>query len=277
VLSVGWHQFLQTFAPASDRLQPLVMPAAAQVPQLLWTFWTGVYAMLGFREVLVTVLLWGLAIGLAFATRRSNQVVACFAALVVAAVAYGSIMAIFLQGLDRHFMAAFPVCVAAPLAVIATNAPRWATISSTARKGLHRAAPALAIVWVVAETGWRQPGAVRRALIADLGMGYEVPVYTRRVAAVTGDYWSVWPIVFAANLLHERDTGLRPVVPVTFRSHPMSAPRAGLFQDGALVAVVPPGATAFWELARFPALSLVSRHESYDIATTASATSRIWE
>lgn len=266
LLSVGGHQVLQQFAP--ERLAPLNIPVLTDVPRLVWNFWTSVYGILGHRGVLGTVGLWMLAIASAPRDRRWTLVGACLGALAAAAFVYGSIMAVFLGGLDRHFMAAFPVCVAAPIVILAANVRNVAEwVPASMRPAARHLALPLLIVCLLAQTGLRRPETVRRELIANLGMGRQIPFYANRVSAVTGGYWEVWPIVFATNLLHERQSGLRPVLPVVFRSAPLQSRLVSTLVPGTLVAIVPAGEFDSWKAARLPALKVEATYDGYALAT----------
>jgi hypothetical protein len=123
------------------------------------------------------------------------------------------------------------------------------------------------MVCLLAQTGLRRPETVRRELIANLGMGRQIPFYANRVSAVTGNYWEVWPIVFATNLLHERQSGLRPVLPVVFRSAPLQSRLVSTLIPGTLVAIVPAGEFDSWTAARLPALKVEATYDGYALAT----------
>jgi hypothetical protein len=268
LLSVVGHQALQPLAP--ERQHVFNIPAVTDMPRLVWTFWTSAYGMLGHRGVLGTVGLWGLAIAAAVARRegRWQLVCACLGALVAAAFVYGGVMAIFLGGMDRHFMAAFPIFVAAPIIIVVINVPPIAEwVPASMRPATRYLTLPLVLACLLAQTGLRWPDTVRRELIANLGMGRHTPFYANRVAVVTGNYWEVWPIVFAMNLVHERQTGLRPVLPVVFRSAPLQSRLGSVLPPGARVAIIPPGELGSWTAPGLPPLRVDATYDGYALAT----------
>jgi hypothetical protein len=267
VLSVGAHPFLQRLAPAADRLSPFVMPTTHSAP-LIGAFWAGVYDMLGATCVVTLVLMWAASLWLAHRVGQLTLVARGLAALAVASLLYGSAMALFLQGSPRHLMAAFPLWVAAPIVVLACWSSRSATFASGWRSRVFGAAPVLVMLWLLALTGLRSPEAARRELAANLGGGQHVTLYTRRVDAVTGDYWQVWPLVFATNLLHERENGRRPVLPVAFRCGPLLSRIAALRSPNRRVAIIPRDDLRTWEALNLPRLELLTDFGGYEIATT---------
>jgi hypothetical protein len=176
-------------------------------------------------------------------------------ALAVAVLLYGTLMSVFLRGLGRHIAPAIPMLTVAPLIIIGRAWPYK----------LPSVPAALTLVTVLlAQTGLDRPGTVRDRLIAHFG-GDEAPVFhTHGVTVITGDYWSVWPLTFATNLLYERRTGSRPVLPITLRSDVLLARGGSRVAAGTIVAVVPAGDLTYWRLHReLPRLTLLPGGEGY--------------
>ena len=82
--------------------------------------------------------------------------------------------------------------------------------------------------------------------MSTLGKGRAEAVYSRGVKAITGDYWEVWPLAFAANLLHEQATRERVVLPAALRADRLVKARAKELTANSAVMVLPSGALAYW-------------------------------
>ena len=129
----------------------------------------------------------------------------------------------------------------APLAVAAAAGAAWARAA---------ASPAVAFVaaaLVLAVSGVRLPNELRQELIVHLGRGHARQLHAQQIAAVTGDDWHVWPVVYATNLLYEEEGRGRPVLPVAFRSEPIRDRRGARLTPGAPVVIIPPNDDlAYW-------------------------------
>ena len=66
------------------------------------------------------------------------------------------------------------------------------------------------------------------------------------VSAVTGDYWSVWPVVFATNLLHEQRE--RATARAACRRSLRGASSTRFLDSAheADIAVIPSGSVDYW-------------------------------
>ena len=158
-------------------------------------------------------------------------------------------------------MATLPVCVGAPFLVLAS------ANSKSARMFTSPFVAAATVVWLLALTGLHLPSAARRELITHLGQGYEVSLYEQRVSAVTGDYWSVWPVVFATNLLHEGSDGRRTVMPVAIRSELLLQRLVSRLNSRSVIAVIPSGSVEYWRAQPgLPELDVRRGKDGYDLA-----------
>ena len=69
---------------------------------------------------------------------------------------------------------------------------------------------AAAMIVLVSLQAWPMPpAALRRQFVEKLGRGQAFNLYATQATVVTGDYWVVWPVTFALNLLHEQVAGGR--------------------------------------------------------------------
>jgi hypothetical protein len=120
---------------------------------------------------------------------------------------------------------------------------------------------------VLYQAGTDSPDTGRRRLISRLADGHAVELYQEGVTVVTGDYWEAWEYAFALNLLHERVSGGRLVLPVALRSEDFYLSRAQHVTPGTKLAVVPSNFYLYWT-ARGPkgVLSVVRTADAYEVA-----------
>ncbi len=181
-------------------------------------------------------------------------------ALLAGAGVYAVVMALFFEGRARHMLATVPVLTLAPLAVLAFGARRL-------DRRLQLAAAAGLLAALVAETGVRSPGVVRRQLLAHLGRQQAVPLDKLGVTVVTGDYWSAWPVVFAMNMMHEERTGARPVTAIAFRAETLRDRWLPALAGSSLVGIVPADDLNYWfAVGTLPALEILSSRGGFSIA-----------
>ena len=121
-VSIVAHRVLQTWAPARTTL--LRWSDAGEVPRIVWAFWADCYAMAGSVFWLVLTVLW--LVALARVWRQSVGVprddYRCLLGIAVGTFVYGVVMAVAFEGLGRHFVAALPLVVSAPVVVLARAA-----------------------------------------------------------------------------------------------------------------------------------------------------------
>src|SRR5690606_1593659 len=102
------------------------------------------------------------------------------------------------------------------------------------------------LVALVVQTGVRSPGLVRRELLVRLGGGQAAALRSLGVTVVTGNYWSAWPTVFAMNMMHEVESGTRPVLAIALRAEVLRDRWDLALAADPLIAIVPPGDLEFW-------------------------------
>lgn len=242
IASLMGHRLLQIFASANLLgATSVARPGSADLMPLLSAFWGETFQMYGPVFWPVVGVLWALALAAVVRRPDRRRELAGLFALGAAVVLYGAVMALFLRGGGRHIMAALPLLPVAPFLILARTVavPHWLTN--------HRPIAAFAAIWLIALNGFHHPGKVRRAVIACLGQSSASNFYSRQVTAITGDYWSVWPVTFATNLIHEANSGQRPVLPLTIRSEPLHTQIGQFLHPGALVAVLPADRLDYWQ------------------------------
>jgi hypothetical protein len=255
ILSLAGHLILQQVTPGI-RLDTshVTLPAPADVIPQAVGFWSDAYQRFLGPAVWLTVP------GVLFALRleRGNPTARqAVLAVVVGCGLYGLVMIVFFGGEGRHLTPALPLLLGAILVVFARHlASAVATPTGFVLTAL-----------VLLQSGVDWPEAGRRRLISRLAEGHAVELYQEGVTVVTGDYWEAWEYTFALNLLHERVTGSRPVLPVALRSEDFYLPRAQHVTPGTKLAVVPSNFYLYWTV-RGPKveLSVVSVAEDYEVA-----------
>lgn len=200
----------------------------------LGTFWSRGYADLVDRGHLVMAL----AAAGCVAAAASAQWRAATVAVVAGSVMYGSVMALAFDGLPRHLAPVLAMLVAIGLARLAALLPR---IESTGLFG--RSAIAAMLVAVLVAAWPRSPERLRSDLVARFQPEGTAVALRDGVAAVTGDYWTVWPVVFSATYLVPGPPRT-PLVPVTLRSDVLSHGVA--FTPGMRVLAIPRGDLDHW-------------------------------
>jgi hypothetical protein len=257
VLSLAAHLALQGLAPGIrlDRSH-VTLADFATVTATAAGFWTDAYRLVLGPAIWLALPLSGLAFWLEGRNLRGRD--AIFVVL-VASVSYAFTMIVLFGGTGRHITPVVPLLLGMLLVVFGRHAAMPGGGAS-----IPAAALALVILW---QSGADWPEIGRRRLLTRLADGHAVELYQEDVTVVTGDYWRAWPYAFALNMLHERVSGARPVLPVAMRGENLYDDRASQFQRGTRVAVVPPADYRYWRL-RGPtvALSVVRVAPDYEVA-----------
>jgi hypothetical protein len=260
MFSLAGHLVFQQVAPGVrlDTSQVTLATMADFVPRTV-AFWSDAY-----RDLLGQVVwLTAPALVVALALERRNGVGwQMVIAVVLGCGFYGFAMIVLFGGTGRHLTPALPVTLGAILVVFARHlAPAVATPAVAALTAL-----------VLLQSGVEWPEIGRKRLIDRLAQSHAVELYVEDVTIVTGDYWRTWPYAFALNLLHERVSGTRPVLPVALRSEDFYLPRAQHVRPGAKLAVVAPLPYEYWSV-RGPRvdLSVVRVTEDYEVAVVIAA------
>ncbi len=261
-LSLAVHLLLQQWAarPLVD-VSHAVFPSPDTIPPLAWSFVLDALAAAGRSFWVVAGILWALAVVVAHRDPRLRREIPVLVVMAAGATIYALAMALFFQGRGRHLAPILPLIIGMPLAVMVRRYPRVLR---------SRGLPVAVVVALVLQTGLAMPATVRRDLLATLSTGKELGLFAKSVSVVTGDYWEVWPLAFAVNLLHEQVDGSRPVVPVAMRSDQLVQVKAAHLVPGALVAVVN-GDTSYWQHGtHLPPLEMKQRDAGFDLATIAT-------
>jgi hypothetical protein len=254
------HYWMQTLAP--DQTTEIAPPVWSEAPLMLSRFFIDTYVMGGLVFWSVLLALWLFALWSSFRLRNvwpaARDTLVCS---LIASIVYGMSMALFASGLPRHMMAAVPLLYVLPLVVTAQSLPRAATVASLA------AVPVMLAVGLL--IGVQNPKDARRALTEVLGQGLQNSLYGHRVVAVTGDYWSVWPLVFATNLLHEQMDGSRPVLPIALRADILRSRWRDTLRPDMAVAIIPAEDRLYWTVQPdLPPLHTVEKHTTWTLALT---------
>jgi hypothetical protein len=257
-ISLGGHFLLQQWAarPLLD-ITHATVPAAGAITSLGWSFIAEAYTSFGPFFWAVTGILWITAFAVANRDARLPRESPILAAAAIGMTTYALVMAFLFRGHARHLAPTLPLVIGIPLAVVFRRYPQ-------AING--RGIPGIVLVALMLQTGLSTPRAVRRDLLAALSDGKEAGLLVKGVTVVTGDYWDVWPLAFATNLLHEQIDGSRPVVPIALRSDQLVRLRASQLVPGALVAVVKSDTNYWRHGTRLPPLEVVQRAVGYDLA-----------
>ena len=262
LVAIAAHKGLQTLI--SDRLLDVtgihLVPVGA-IPAALTSLWLDVIHQTGAGFLFVVGALW-LAAGL-WTVRGPDQDTArrVLWAIAIGSVAYAVVMTILFRGVGRHMSPVFVVALVAPMIILHRAGVRGLGAPAVA---------AIAALTVVAQTGIATPRSLRQDLVATLGLGRAEVAFKRGVRAVTGNYWDVWTVTFATNLLHERAMGARPVLPVAMRAERLIGRARDLPRD-ARVLVVPSGDVSYWRsLVRVPLGSAVSEFGTFSITYVAT-------
>ena len=268
-VSIVAHRVLQTWAPARTTL--LRWSDAGEVPRIVWAFWADCYAMAGSVFWLVLTVLW--LVALARVWRQSVGVprddYRCLLGIAVGTFVYGVVMAVAFEGLGRHFVAALPLVVSAPVVVLARAQ------SHAFSRTVMRATTVAIGATLTASTGVHSPAEVRRDLIQVLGRNEAQTLYSRGVTVITGDYFEVWRLVFAINALHEQHGGQRPVLPAAPRSEPLRRRLLMHLESQPLIAIVPPRYLDYWQSQPdLPQLREIYSSADYELALVTRNRSR---
>jgi hypothetical protein len=193
--------------------------------------------------------------------RRSAIALQTITAIVVGSTLYAFAMIVFFGGTGRHITPMLPLLLGTILVVFARHLPAvsgWLVVAGLT--GL-----------VLLQSGADWPAAGRLRLLTRFAEGHAIELYQEDVTVVTGDYWRVWPYGFALNLLHERVSGNRPVLPVALRSEDYYLRRAQHITPGTKIAFVPSADYHYWAV-RGPRveLSVVRVTDDYELAIVKS-------
>ncbi len=248
VVALGAHRLIQAISP-----QPLVDVShvrtviLADAPAQVAAFWAGAVRELGPVLWIAIALLW-LAVLIpgrirAVAVRERPWLLAAAAGSVL----YGGAMAVLFDGQPRHATPVAAVLALAPLLLCARHLDRILPRIATGHALSFPAAGLAVAAAILLQTGVHTPAELRRHVITRVGGGHAVTLFARGVRVVTGEYWKVYPLVFATNLMHEAVGDGRPVLPVALRSEQLVDERRDQIRTGTAVAVVPSGDFFYWE------------------------------
>ena len=184
-------------------------------------------------------------------------------AVPVGVAAYCGAMMFLLGGVGRHFAPGLVVL----LTLLCGSIGRLQIAPARAR------VMAAAMIGLVSLQAWPMPpAALRRQLVENLGRGQALNLYATRATVVTGDYWVVWPVTFALNLLHEQVAAGRPVLPATMRDEDLLERRRSEISPGTRVIVAPSGDLRYWAAhPELPALVPLSELPGFDVLTVLGA------
>lgn len=255
VLSLLAHAALQTLAP--DLLlgrTRLDMPSGGFVSAVS-AFWADL------NRRMVGPLGWILPAALAGAwligRRQGPEQRTAMIAIPLGIALYAGVMVFGFLGAGRHMAPVIPIVLGLAIAV---SGLRWPGLFGS------RVALVAVVACAVVQLGFTSPGEARRRLVETLGKGHARELDAAGAAAVTGDYWSVWPLTFALNLLHEEVDGRRPVLPVTMRAEAVFVPRQAELKEGLIVVAVPPGDHRHWSLhSTLPSLVWQAQTPAYSL------------
>jgi hypothetical protein len=194
--------------PPVDRWSPLIVRFAVDAAGWMGT---GPFLWLDLAAVAVVAISWK-----RIEDRRASDLVAVAAGLLM----YGCVLAVLFSGRGRYFVPAFLIL----------HTMVWMTAVECLRGRIEQAsavAPALFVVACLAAVtgpvtryGWPSRSSARTSLAAGLGQ-FGADALDAGATHIIGDYWTVWPAVFEANvLLHERGAAEHVMWGVTFRSRP---------------------------------------------------------
>ena len=223
---------------------------------LIWAFWQDAVRQMGLTYFVTMGVAWVVAGVVAVRREQTRGLGPILCGVGVATFLYGSTMALFFRGVGRHIAPAIPLIVICPLLILARAFPAIAD---------WRALSAGLLVVVVFETGSQSPTRVRQQLLKRLGEGRAEQLYIGGVTVLTGDYWRVWPLAYAINMLHEAHDGRRPVLPVTMRAERLIERRRAEVRAGIRVAVVPSGHLLHWGMAGLPGLHVQADFPGYTL------------
>lgn len=222
------HRLLAEAMPHVVDTTHVRVPPPEHVWPLLGSFWRrGYIELVGRGHLLVALAGAGCLAAAASAQWRAGIV-----AVVAGSALYGSIMAVAFDGLPRHLAPVLAVLLAIGLARLLVHLPR-----------LGRSAIAAGVVAVLLAAWPRSPERLRGDLLARFEPEGTAVALRDGVAAVTGDYWTVWPVVFSASHLVPGPPRT-PIVPVTLRSDVLS--RDVRFAPGTRVLAIPRGDLDHW-------------------------------
>ena len=223
VVGLVVHRGLQTLATDLIDTTHFTVVSADRFLPTLATFWADaareIFGLAGLT--LAAILAWAWWRGTD--TRR-----ALIAATMTGGLLYGSTMAVALHGLTRH---ATPILLL-PLTLAAL------ALSEHLAHWWRRAGMVVMAVAILIAAQPRSPAELRRALWRDFHP-HEVAAGLRaNAAAVTGDYWSVWPVVFSMRYLAPMSAV--DTLPVVLRAERLLRDRGGQdLMPGRRVLIIP--------------------------------------
>ena len=229
---------------------------------LFVTFWIDAYARLLGPGAALLLVAWCIAM---FANRSASAPArAALLAVPAGVVAYCGAMLFLLGGVGRHFAPGLVVL----LTLLCGSIGRLPVAPARAW------VMAAAMIVVVTLQAWPMPpAALRRQFVERLGRGQALNLYATQATVVTGDYWAVWPVTFALNLLHEQVAGGRPVLPATMRAEGLLERRRMQIVPGTRVIVAPSGDHRYWDAhPELPALLPHSGLPGFDVLTVVGGT-----
>ncbi len=238
LVGIGAHRAVQALdsGPLLDVTGVHLVPFAT-IPATFDSFRVDVVRQTGFGFLAFVGVLW--FVSLLSTSRRADGGTerTMLGAVALGSIVYAILMVTMFQGLGRHMSPVFVVALAGPLLVLhrSADADRFAT-----------AVTFIVASAVIAHSGLTTPRTLQRELVASLGHGRAEVAYGRGAKAITGDYWEVWTLAFATNLLHEQATGERPVLPVAMRAERLIELHARDLVANSPVVVVPSDDLGYW-------------------------------
>ena len=257
VLSILAYTVLQAFAPEVLLDRTHVSLPSRHLVRVVSVFWTDLngrtLGTLGFLLPAALIAAW--LIG----RRQAPELRAAIMVVPAGIGLYGAAMMLGFAGHGRHLTPAIAITLG--LAITAFG-HRWPALLGS------RAVLVGVVACVIAQLGFTSPAEARRRLVETLGKGQAHELHAAGATVVTGDYWPVWPLTFALNLLHEEVDGRRPVLPVVLRAEGLYLSRLAQLVDGVIVVTVPADDRLYWTLHSglgLPPLVPQSRTSTYSL------------
>jgi hypothetical protein len=206
---------LQRLAPV--RTTWIVVPEPVRWFGLLAAFGASAISQIGIgplvwvNGVATTIAVWVSVYG------YDGQLLRRLAATSLALLAYGSLMAVLFFGRGRYFIPGVILFQAMVWVFLVGSLRFRTTISQRARPVVLVLICAVAVSGTIFRYGWPSSDSARTALMNGPG-SYGRQVLDAGATHVIGDYWTVWPAVFQANvLLNERGIRNRTIWGITDR------------------------------------------------------------
>jgi len=207
----------QRFAPF--RTTWIVVPALARWPPLIAHFAAEAAGWVGGGMLLWLDLAAILAFAISWMRQTEHPRTADVLSVACGLAIYGCVLAVLFSGRGRYFIPGLLVLhTMIWIAALDYLRPRIASSSAVFLVVCLAAAAGASVRY-----GWPSRASARANL--ELGLGtFGTEALDAGATHIIGDYWTVWPAMFEANvLLHERGVTDRVMWGVTFRSRPTEA------------------------------------------------------